>query len=258
MSLEVKDLSFSYKCWKVLDDVSFKVEYGNLVCVLGKNGAGKSTLFRCILGLLPGFSGDVLVCGSSIKSLKAHELARTIAYIPQIHHPSFSYSVLDMVLMGTTSQLKSFASPGKAQYDAALDALELMNISHLSGRNYAHISGGEQQLVLIARVIAQKAKILIMDEPCSNLDYGNQIMLMQEIKKLSKQGYLIVQSTHNPEQALLFADQVMVLVNRKVERFGPPDDVLDEELLSRVYGINVKLHQINDSNTRVCIPALNI
>lgn len=256
MSLDVKNLSFSYRCWNVLDGVNFKAETGNLVCVLGKNGAGKSTLFRCVLGLLPHYKGVITIDGKSIKELKAEELAQKIAYIPQVHSSAFGYSVTDMVLMGTTAQVKRFASPGKQQYKLAMEALETMNISHLADRNYMHISGGEQQLVLVARVIAQQAKIIIMDEPCSNLDYGNQIKLMQEVKKLSRQGYLIIQSTHNPEQALLFADQVMVLHDGKVERFGNPDEVIDEDLLYKVYGINVQLHDIAQNSIRVCVPTL--
>lgn len=254
MSLEVKNLSFSYKCWNVLNNINFKAEQGNLICVLGKNGAGKSTLFRCILGLLPHFKGEVLANEKNIKELKAEELAQKIAYIPQVRSSAFSYSVLDMVLMGTTAQVKRFSSPGKKQYKIAVEALERMNISNLADRNYMHISGGEQQLVLVARVIAQQAKIIIMDEPCSNLDYGNQIKLMQEVKKLSREGYLIIQSTHNPEQALLFADKVMILHNGKIDRFGNPNEVIDEALLYKIYGIHVQLHDITQSGIRVCVP----
>lgn len=257
MSLEVRNLSFGYRCFDVLKNVNFKAEQGNLVCVLGKNGAGKSTLFRCILSLLPHFQGIVIANGRNIKDLNAEELAHTIAYIPQARFATFSYSVMDMVLMGTTAQLKRFSSPGKEQLQVAMEALTRMNISHLADRNYAHISGGEQQLVLIARVLAQQAKIIIMDEPCSNLDYGNQIKLMQEVKKLARQGYLIIQSTHNPEQALLFADEVMILHGGKVARFGSPSEVLDEEILYEIYGIHVKLHDIAKSGIRVCVPTLN-
>lgn len=257
MSIEVKSLSFNYKYHNVLKNIDFKAEQGNLVCVLGKNGAGKSTLFRCILGLLPGFKGNVIVNGKNIKNLTDQELAHTMAYIPQSHSSTFSYSVMDMVLMGTTAQLKRFSSPGKSQLQIAMNALEQMNISHLADRNYTHISGGEQQLVLIARVIAQQAKIIIMDEPCSNLDYGNQIKLMNEVQKLAKQGYLIIQSTHNPQQALLFANQVMVLIDGKISRFGNSIEVLDESLLYQIYGVHIQLHDITENNIRVCIPTLN-
>lgn len=257
MSLEVENLSFSYNCWEVLKDVNFKAEHGNLICLLGKNGAGKSTLFRCILGLLPHFKGNIIADGKNIRGLKAQELAHNIAYIPQARTAIFNYSVMDMVLMGTTAQVGRFSCPGNQQLKIAEEALERMNISHLADRSYAHISGGEQQMVLIARVIAQQAKIIIMDEPCSNLDYGNQIKLMLEAKKLARQGYLVIQSTHNPEHALLFADQVMVLHEGRVVKFGKPSQALDEELLYKIYGIHVQLHDIAERNIRVCVPTLD-
>lgn len=255
MSLEVRNLSFSYRCFKVLEDVSFKAEQGNLICVLGKNGAGKSTLFRCILSLLNSFKGSIFVNGKDVKKLTVKELALLVAYIPQTPSVIFDYSVLDMVLMGTTAQLNRFDTPGKKEVHTAYEALSKMNISHLADRNFMHISGGEQQLVLIARVIAQKAKIIIMDEPCSNLDYGNQIMLMKEVKSLAKEGYLIIQSTHNPEHALLFADKIMVLNDGRVEGFGDPLEVVSDELLHKIYGVHVKLFDMKDG-MRVCLPKL--
>lgn len=257
MSLEVQNLSFSYRYRNILDNVNFRAEQENLVCVLGKNGAGKSTLFRCILSLLPHYEGNIIINGKNIKDLKTQELAHIIAYIPQTHTSTFSYSVMDMVLMGTTAQLNRFSSPGKKQIKTVLKALESMGITYLADRNYMHISGGEQQLVLIARAIAQQAKIIIMDEPCSNLDYGNQIKLMKEVKRLAGQGYLIIQSTHNPEQALLFADEIMVLHDGKVIRFGRPDEVLDEKLLYKIYGIHMQLHVISPDGIKVCVPELN-
>ena len=132
MSLEVKNLSFGYNCWDVLKDVNFKAEHGKLICLLGKNGAGKSTLFRCILGLLPHFKGSIIADGKNISELKAQELAHTIAYIPQARTATFSYSVMDMVLMGTTSQVGRFSCPGKQQLKIAAKALEIMNISALA------------------------------------------------------------------------------------------------------------------------------
>lgn len=255
MSLEVRNLNFGYRCWKVLKGVSFYAEQGNLIFLLGKNGSGKSTLFRCILGLLNQFNGVVLINRKNAKSMTYQQLAKSIAYIPQNHSTAFGFSVLDMVLMGTTSQLRQFAVPNRKQREFAADALKMLGIEHLSFRSYAHISGGEQQLVLIARAIAQQAKILIMDEPCANLDYGNQIRVMEEIKKLAGQGYLIILSTHNPEHALLFANQVIVLADGIIKCFGQPDEVLDEKLLEEIYGVKVNFYEIVQNGVRVCLPA---
>lgn len=256
MSLEVRNLNFSYRCWKALSSINFSAEQGNLICVLGKNGAGKSTLFKCILGLLNQFDGDILINGKNIKSMTASQLAQSVAYIPQIHSAAFGFSVLNMVLMGTTAQLKKFGCPEKKQCELALDALKMLGIEHLASRGYSHISGGEQKLVMIARAIAQQAKILIMDEPCANLDFGNQIRVIEDIKKLARQGYLIFLSTHDPDHALIFADQVMVINNGSIKRYGRPDEVLDEKLLEEIYGIKVNLHEIAQSGIRVCLPSV--
>ena len=254
MTVQVKDLNFSYKTENVLKGISFDASEGALLCVLGKNGAGKSTLFRCILGLLKGYRGDILIDGIAAGRLSARELAKKISYIPQNHMTVYSYSVLDMVTMGTTIHLDRFQNPGKRQRAAAEAALEMMNISHLAGRSFRNISGGEQQLVLIARAIAQQTRILIMDEPCSNLDYGNQIKVMKSVKDLARQGYLVIQSTHNPEHVFLFADEVLVMLDGKTEAKGPPEDILTEELLQRVYGIRVNLHEIEKRNLKFCVP----
>lgn len=254
MGLAVENLTFSYRCFPVLKGVDFSVEAGNLVCMLGKNGAGKSTLFRCILGLLKDYRGKITADGVDLRTLKEKDMARKIAYIPQNHDQAFSFSVLDMVTMGTTSSLQGFQSPGKEQREAAFDALKTMRIEAMAERSYAHLSGGEQQLVLIARAIAQKAGILIMDEPCANLDYGNQARVMEELKRLAGAGYLIIQSTHSPDQAFLYADQAAVLSDGVIKAFGKPEEVLTESLLEAMYGIPVRLFDAGDTGRKLCMP----
>ena len=163
MSLLVENVSFSYGKRSVLHNVSFGVEKGEFLSVLGPNGVGKSTLFRCLLGALAQYSGAIFVDGQEIRSLSHRERARRIAYIPQTHRPTFGYTVLDTALMGTTRQLSPFQQPKRAQIDAAHEALSRVGVAHLAERNFSHLSGGEQQLVLIARAIAQQSDILIMD-----------------------------------------------------------------------------------------------
>lgn len=254
MGLSVEHLTFGYRCFGVLKDVNFNVEQGNLVCVLGKNGAGKSTLFRCILGLLRGYEGEILADGVNVKTWKERELAARIAYIPQTHNSAFAFSVVDMVLMGTTSSLSTMSSPGVEQRRIAMEALEMMKIGHLAARSYSHISGGEQQLVLIARAIAQQAGILIMDEPCASLDYGNQVRVMEELKHLAAKGYLIIQSTHSPEQAFLYADQALVLHGGKVAAIGAPEAVLTRELLEDMYEVPIRLIDVGGNGMKLCMP----
>ena len=190
MTLTVSHLTFAYpKAPPVLEDVSFTVPAGDFLSVLGANGAGKSTLFRCLLGGLEGYTGTISLDGRDVRTFSRRELAARIAYIPQIHRPTFGYSVLDTALMGLTRHLSPFQSPSKALEQQALTALEQLGVAHLAQRNFAALSGGEQQLVLIARALCQQSELLIMDEPTASLDYGNQLRVLEQVRSLSEQGY---------------------------------------------------------------------
>ena len=254
MSLEVRDLCFGYDSRMVLKNLSFEADYGQLLSVLGPNGVGKSTLFRCILGLLKPKSGDCLIDGKSAIGLSAKELSELIAYIPQSHYPTFNFSVFDMVLMGTTAQLSAASVPGKRQIALANEAMERLGVAHLKDRGYTNISGGERQLVLIARAMVQQAKILIMDEPSANLDYGNRTRVMQTVKNLAREGYAIIQSTHDPDQAFLYSDKVLAVHDGRVLACGSPKDVINSELISKLYGVDVEISSLHDDKVRVCVP----
>lgn len=254
MSVCVQNLNFSYTKKRVLKGVDFCVDSGQLVCLLGPNGVGKSTLFRCILGLLRGYSGAAYIDGQDIGRLSPKQLARLVAYIPQSHAPAFNYSVLDMTLMGTTPQLSAFVTPGKREIDLAEAALARLDILHLRDRSFLHTSGGEQQLVLIARALAQQAKVLVMDEPTANLDYGNQIRVLDQVKALSKNGYTIIQSTHHPDQAFLYADVVLAMMDGKILAKGSPQQIINAGLIRDLYGVDVIVHSLFEDSVRVCIP----
>ena len=254
MSIQAEALSFSYGTREVLKSVSFAAEYGEFVSVLGPNGVGKSTLFRCMLGLLTPSKGCTRIDGRDIAGMTAGELSKLAAYIPQSHSPVFNYSVLDIVLMGTTAQLGKFSSPGKKQRDAALQVLNQLHIADLSGRGYRSISGGERQLVLIARAMAQQAKILIMDEPSSSLDFGNRIRVMDTVKGLTKQGYCVLQSTHDPDQAYRYSDKILALHNGGVLAFGKPEETVCSAVISKLYGVAVEVHSLSEDRIRVCLP----
>ncbi len=252
--MEVKNLSFSYGTHEVLKNISFSAEYGEVLSVLGPNAVGKSTLFSCILRLLTPKNGEILIDGNSVASLTAKQLAKKIAYIPQSHNPVFNYSVFDMALMGTTAQLGTFANPGKAQTALVEQALERLGILHLRDRGYLQLSGGERQLTLFARALVQNAKILIMDEPSASLDYGNRLRVMQTVRSLATEGYCIIQSTHDPDQAYLYSDKLLALYDGKVLAHGAPKDVFDAPLISKLYGVEVEVCKINGDAHRVCIP----
>jgi iron complex transport system ATP-binding protein len=254
MELQVQHLAFTYRSAPVLRDVCFSLTQGSYVCVLGKNGAGKSTLFKCILGLLKSYDGEILLDSIDMRLLSPKKLAGQIAYIPQMHAQPFAYSVLDMVLMGTSPDFSVFSMPGKTQRERAEHALETMGIAEFANRPYTQLSGGEQQLVLIARALAQNAKILLMDEPCASLDYGNQVRVMKKLKELAQEGYLIIQSTHNPEHVFLFADEALVLEDGKIRAFGAPGEILTEQLLEELYRIPIGLHEVGTDEVKICVP----
>lgn len=254
MNLSVQNLSFSYGERQVLSDISFTLEKGEFLSVLGPNGVGKSTLFKCILGLLNGYSGKITSGGEELSSMSKRELSRRIAYIPQINRPAFGYTVLDMVLMGTTRQLSPFAQPHRAQVMQALAALERVGAAHLAERDFTHLSGGEQQLVLIARAIAQQAAILVMDEPTSALDYGNQLRVLNLVRELSKEGYAVLLSTHNPQHALTFASRILALSCGRVAALGAPQDVLTRDIVSSLYGVDVTF--ADTEGGRVLVPLM--
>ena len=255
MRMKVEDLHFSYGNHEVLKGVSFGVENRGFVSLLGPNGAGKSTLFRCMLGLLEPAKGSVHICGRNIRNMPPAELSHRVAYIPQSHTPVFNFSVFDMVLMGTTAQLPRFSSPGKQQIQLAEAAMERMGIAHLRDRGCGNISGGEQQLALIARAIAQQAKILVMDEPSASLDYGNKLRVMETVKSLTRDDYTVIQSTHDPDQAYLYSDQILALFDGKILACGSPKETISSELISTLYGVDIEVCSMHRDDVRVCIPA---
>lgn len=254
MSIKVDNLCFSYGSREVLHGLDFEIPDGCLVNVLGPNGVGKSTLFRCILGLSQDYSGHVLVNGKDMKSLSIKERAREVSYIPQSHAPVYDYEVLDVVLMATGSDLKMLSNPGCAQRHRAYEALERIGIERFAHRSYTQISGGEQQLVLIARAIAQNAKTIVMDEPTSALDYGNTVRVLSCVRQLAREGLSIVQSTHNPDHAFLYSDKTLVLRNGKVDAYGDPRDVITSELISGLYDVEVEVSSLYGDRVRVCVP----
>lgn len=255
MSIEVKNLSFSYGDRPVLHDISFKVDKGEFLSILGPNGVGKSTLFRCVLGLLSGYSGQVLVDGVDARSFSVREAARHIAYIPQSSHPIFNYSVFDIVLMGRTSGLSTFRSPGKKDKEICQWAMEKVGITRLKDRCFHRLSGGEQQLVLIARALVQNAPVLMLDEPTANLDFGNQLLVLEQARNLAREGYTVIQTTHHPEQSYMYSDRVLTIQRGSVLAEGPPEEILTEETIRALYGVDVEVVSLYHDKARICIPA---
>jgi len=245
VSIKIENLSVSYGNHDVLKDVSFSALEGDCVAVLGPNGVGKSTLFRCILGFLKAQSGEVFFGDKKMECLSRAETARHVAYIPQFAEPVFNYTVLDTVLMGVTNRLPMLQGPGPEHTKKAMEILEQLGIAHLSHRGTGKISGGERQLALLARALIQDARVLVMDEPTANLDYGNRSRVMERIGELGKQGYTVIFSTHEPNQAFHYANKVIALKNGEILTGGKPKEVLTGKVLSELYGIGVHVGTVS-------------
>lgn len=261
MRFEVKDVSCGYPGGaRVLENVNFEVSSGEVLCILGANGAGKSTLFKSILGLIRLQDGTIRMDGEDIAGWSRAKVARTIGYIPQSTNPPFSYSVLDIILMGRTAYLGMFASPRGEDLRVADEVIACLGIERLMDRRYLQLSGGEKQLVLIARALAQQPRLLIMDEPTAALDFGNQQMILSQIGQLSAQGLAIVMASHFPDHAFLYSSHVLLLKDHGIYARGAPGDVVTERRLKELYNVDTRIvdtgicADVTGKGIKVCVP----
>lgn len=251
MRLEAQRLDFGYPGKPVGRGVTLSVGPGEVLCLLGPNGVGKTTLFRTLLGLLPAQGGSLLLDGTPIAAWPRAAIARRIAYVPQAQTAPFAHTVLGMVLMGRAAHLSPFAGPGRHDRWLARDALAALGILHLADNEYGSISGGQRQLTLIARALAQASPLLVMDEPTASLDFGNQIKVLQHVRTLRARGLGIVLSTHHPEHAFACATSVALLHQGALRALGPPDRVLTAASLEAVYGVPVRVQRQADGRMSV-------
>lgn len=256
--IDVRDITFSYGAEPVLRDVSFQVESGQFVCILGANGCGKTTLLKTMLGFFRPQGGSVLLDGENVHTMDVRRMAQKVAYIPQSHVPPFPFRVIDVVLMGRTPYLSRTYRPTQEDYQIAMDALERLGITSLADRRYTALSGGQRQLVIIARAIAQQTGTIIMDEPTASLDFGNQYLVLAQLLKLKQQHMSIVMVTHNPEHAIYCADRIIAMRDGRVLMDGTTEQIITEPLLREIYGMDVKVRDVpleGNTCTTVCIPS---
>ncbi|MGC8908750.1 MAG: ABC transporter ATP-binding protein [Desulfomonilaceae bacterium] len=255
--IEVRNISYTHPGSEhaVLTDVSLAAAPGTLTTILGPNGSGKTTLFKCIAGLWKPQRGDVVFQGQSLRNMSHNRLARIVAMAPQDHDPPFPYTVLDVVVMGRAAHVGVFSTPSKRDYELAEEAISLVGIDQLRQRRYTRISGGERQLVLIARALAQGAPFMLLDEPTSHLDFRNQIMVLTQVRQIVREKMIAALMTiHDPNLANLFSDYVALISNGRVVASGTPEEVITTRAMREVYNIDVSVIETN--GYRVIMPRL--
>jgi iron complex transport system ATP-binding protein len=243
VAIRVSELRGGYGAQPVLDRVSLRVGRGRFTALLGRNGSGKSTLLKAIGGQLPS-DGEILVMGQDLSRISTRERARRIGYLPQFHSPVFAFSVEDVVLTGRAAQVATL--PGAADRGAAKQALARVGLEHLRARAYSELSGGERQLVMFARILAQGPQVVLLDEPLAHLDLPNQVGLIRLIHALRDEGITILAVLHDPNLVFLHADEVIFLKEGKV--LEPAADTLpwDSGLLAAVYGAALEVIPFRD------------
>lgn len=251
-ALRVEGLSFAYENGRqIFHDVSFRLYPGEILQILGANGCGKSTLMNCLARQLKPQQGRVLLQGDELESLPREELARRLAYVPQLQNNSCSFLVRDYITMGRAPYLKLLSMPGAEDYELADQVMEQLHITHLAEKRLQQISGGERQQAQIARALVQQSRIILFDEPTNHLDYGNQHRIIMLISALAAQGYAVITTTHIPDSPLLTGGKVGMFCDGGFH-FGEAEELVTSEALRRIYHINVDVLYIEALGRKAC------
>lgn len=253
-AFSVSNLSFMYhKGKRVLENIFFSLQQGDILTILGPNGAGKTTLLNCLLANNIKYSGRIDLFGRDLREYPVKEFASCVAYVPQLARLNFEYTVEEFVLMGINPHKSFFEQPNADDYRMVHWSLTLLEIDNLSKRMMSEISGGERQLAYIARALTQQPRIIIMDEPTSALDYSNQYKIIRILKKLNRDGYTVILTSHNPEYAFMLGGYVGMIYRDGKFRFGTVESLMSEKNLSDLYGTAIKVRYLPEYDTKICV-----
>jgi len=255
MTLAGSGLAIGYRDREVGRGLDVKLQQGEVLALLGPNGSGKTTLLKTLLGILTPLAGEPTIDGTPIGRFSAAERARRIAYVPQSHTPSFAFTVETIVLMGRTAHGNLFSAPSAADRAVAARALERFGIAALSTRPYTMISGGERQLVMLARALAQEPRFIVLDEPTASLDFGNQGKVLREMRALAASGHGVLFTTHDPNHALRAADRAFLMRSGARLAEGKVREVLTRGRLEELYGTPVEALTDDATGTTAFMPA---
>ena len=248
MILEIKNLTFSYDKHIVFKDLNFKLESPDVLSILGPNGIGKTTLIKCLLGIKKKTSGEILIDGKEIDEFNKKDFYSFVAYLKQGGKETSIYTVLDTVLLGLASQINPLLKPKDSDIEKVNNILKELGIYHLRDKYVSKLSGGEAQMVFMARALIREPEILILDEPESNLDYRNQLLMLDTIDKLKSHGKLIIFNTHYPEHALRYSNKVLLLNNNYQYKFGNTTDIITKENIEETYRIKAAVGELKDGD----------
>ena len=250
----VENVDFSYGARSVLKNVSFAVKKGEICGLLGPNGCGKTTLFKCINGILEPNGGSITLGGRSIGQMRREEIAKLVAVVPQELHVVFGFTVLQMVIMGGTGRFGFSGIPKEDDYADAYVVLEDLGIAGLAGRRYNELSGGEKQMVLIARALFQKAGIMLLDEPTSHLDFKRQYFIMETIKRITaEKGLTTIITLHDPNTAGRYCTHLVMLNGGCVCHCGERGTTFNRDNLESTYNMKIKI-EYTQSKTECVFP----
>ncbi len=242
MILSVENASFGYGQKELFHDLSFAIEHKEIIAILGPNGVGKTTLLKCVLGFLNLKQGKTSVAGKPFSAYKDKELWSLISYVPQARRGVFSYRVLDMVVMGLNCEQNFFQTPKKSHYDRAYNTMQTLGIANLVDRYCNELSGGELQMVMLARALVSRPSLLILDEPESNLDMKNQLRILHAIEHAAKEfETACLLNTHFPSHALNISDKTLLLGHDRKKMFGKTKDLITEDNVEEFFNVRSRI-----------------